>query len=124
MATFLLDAATGDFDLSTGTIVLTTDKATEYRQKMQARLSAFQGEWRYDLASGLPWYEKILIKNPKLADVREILKRAILSVPGTVSVTFTSFNFDAGTRTLSIAFRTTTDFQSTPINFNQTYKAP
>ena len=120
MATVLLDAF-GDIDLSTGKVVVTTAPATEYKQKMNARLNSFKGEWRYDTGRGVPWFERIFVKNPKLALVQEILRKTILSVPGTTGLTFTQLTFDKVNRKLTVGFRTTTDFQSTPISFDQTF---
>ncbi len=117
MATFLLGAQ-GDLDFSTGTFVVTTDTATEYRQKMQARLNSVKGEWRYNLSNGVPYYEKIFIKNPRLVDVQDVFRRSIMSVPGTTSVTFKNFNFDGTTRGLSFSFEVLVDFQTAPLNFN------
>lgn len=119
MATLLLDE-NGDLDFTThGTLYVTTDPLTEYRQKMQARLNSFKGEWRYDLGRGMPYYERIFVKTPALNDVKEIFRTVILSVPGTKTVTFTDFAFDGTTRNLSFSFQTATDFQSAPVDFNQ-----
>lgn len=120
MATVLLDAL-GDVDLTTGRMVVTTDPAIEYRQKMNARLSSFKGEWRYDTGRGVPYFERIFIKNPRLSDVQAVFFKTIMSVPGTTGVSFTSFSFNKTTRRLTIAFSTSTDFQSAPVNFNQTF---
>jgi len=120
MATVLLDAS-GDVDLSTGKVVVTTDVVTEYRQKMNARLNSFKGEWRYDTGRGVPYFERIFVKNPRLSDVQSVLRTTIMSVPGTTGVSFTKFVFDKTTRVLSVSFATTTDFSSTPIEFNQTF---
>lgn len=120
MATITLDAA-GDIDISSGRMVVTADPLIEYRQKMNARLNSFKGEWRYDTGRGVPYFERIFIKNPRLTDVQAILRKTVMSVPGTTSMTFTSFVFDKTTRFLTVAFGCTTDFVSGPINFNQTF---
>ena len=122
MSTLLL-TATGDLDITGGRFTLLTtsdaDRLIEYKQKMNARLNSFKGEWRYDLGRGVPYYERIFVKNPSLAQIRDIFSTVILSVPGTKTVTFANVAFNAVTRIYSFSFSTTTDFSSKPIDFNQ-----
>jgi hypothetical protein len=120
MATFLLTSQ-NEFDFSSGTFAVTTDTAVEYCQKMNARLDSVKGEWRYARQNGLPYYESIFVKNPRLSDVQGIFRRAIMSVPGTTSVTFKNFAFSSTTRVLSFAFEVLVDFQTAPLNFNQSF---
>jgi hypothetical protein len=117
MATFLLDS-TGDFDTSTGRITVTTTTATIYKQKMDARLNAWLGEWYQDRNKGFPWFQKVLVKNPNMADVQSALRKLIASVPGTTAVEFTSWDFNRQTRVLSVEFRTLTNFTDQPLDFN------
>jgi hypothetical protein len=117
MAMFLLDS-TGDFDLSSGRLVVTTDRKIEYKQKVDARLALWQREWYQDRNKGVPWKERVLIKNPNMADVQSLLRSVIMSVPGTTAVYFSTLNFDTKTRKLSGSYRTETDFTDQPIDFN------
>lgn len=116
MATLLLNA-NGDLDITTGKVVVTTDVQTEYRQKVQARLQSFKGEWTYDLDHGVPYFERVFIKNPQIADIKDIFRRTILSVPGGAAVQFSLFDFNYSTRMLSFTFQVTTDFSATPLDF-------
>lgn len=120
MATLLLNA-NGDLDVTSGTVEVTTNTATEYRQKVQARLQSFKGEWRYELGHGMPYYERIYVKNPQLVEVQEIFRRTILSVPGGQSVTFNLFDFNALTRVLSFSFQVQTNFSVAPLIFSSTF---
>jgi hypothetical protein len=118
MATFLL-TSDGDFDISSGTLKVTSDPAIEFRQKVNARLRSFKGEWFRNLRSGMPWFQRILgIKNPPMSEVQGLIRKAVLSIPGALSITFTLTEFDTTRRKLRINFSVTTDFSAQPLNFN------
>lgn len=99
----------GDLDFSTGDLVLlTADDAI--RQQVAIRLGFFLGEWFLNEDEGMPYLGTILgEKNPSPALMNEIFRRAILGVPGIVSLDTIEFDFDNATRALSVTFSATCD---------------
>lgn len=78
-------------------------------QAVYLRLSFFQGEWFLDSQAGIPWFEKALVKGPRLALVRSTVRKELLSVQGVNDVLQLDLDLSAQTRTLSITFRVSTD---------------
>lgn len=52
------------------------------KQGVKIRLRFFRGEWFLDEEIGIPYYERILVKNPNISEVREWYRRALQSAPG------------------------------------------
>jgi len=76
---------------------------------LKIRLGFFLGEWMLDRRIGLPYYQQILIKNPKTAVVRNLFRKAILDTPGIVSVNDLLVDYSPGARTLDVSFSAKTD---------------
>lgn len=108
MSDFKLDV-TGDLDFSSGDLeIVTADDAI--RQQLQIRLRFFLGEWFLNENEGMPYIDNIIgAKNPSVALMTDIFRRAILGVPGIVSLDSIEFDFDASSRTLSVDFSATCD---------------
>jgi hypothetical protein len=82
----LLDA-NDELVLHDGDLALTTeDEGTQ--QAVRFSLRFFQGEWFLDESEGIPYFTRILIKNPNLVEVREWFREAIATSPGIQSVDF------------------------------------
>lgn len=94
----------GDLDLSTGKLVI-IDGVEAIAQKLRIGLGIFFGEFFADLDVGVPYYQKILVKNPKLGQLTALIKLAILSCEGVASVDSLSVRFDAATRNLTVDFK-------------------
>ena len=77
-------------------------------QDCEVRLKFFQGEWFLDTRLGVPWFQNILGQKPRLIAVKAILKKAILSTPGILSILDFDMDWDGVTRTLSVEFRANT----------------
>ena len=77
-------------------------------QDCEVRLNFFQGEWFLDTRLGVPYYQKILGTKPRLIAVKGILRKAILTTPGILSILDFELDFDASTRRLSTSFRANT----------------
>lgn len=58
------------------------------KQGIRIRLRFFQGEWIFDLAIGISYWQDIFVKNPSLIIVREIFRRALAAAPGVQEVLF------------------------------------
>lgn len=78
------------------------------RQQVQLRLGFFQGEWFLDDDRGIPWFDRILIKNPDLVDAQDIFRTAILSVRGVLDVRYLNLSY-TGRRQAALDFKVSTD---------------
>jgi len=72
------------------------------RLRIVARLKFFKGEWFLDTRQGMPYFTSIFVKNPELALVESIFRRAILSTPGVKTIVRMAIKLDTGSRTLTI----------------------
>ena len=93
----------GDLDLTTGKMLMIEDEQA-ITQKLSIGLRIFIGEFFADQDVGLPYYEKILVKNPKLGVLQSVFKKAILSCEGVTSVENMRTQFFADERRLAISF--------------------
>ncbi len=99
MASFKLDTATGDLDLTNGKATLLYDDES-LRQRIDCRLRLVTGEWFRDLTSGTDYFGEILGKTTELQRRAEF-RRRILSTEGVGSIVQLSFENDGATRTMS-----------------------
>lgn len=95
---------TGDLDLSTGDAILTQDDAAGIAQRLQIRLRLGLGEYALDVAAGVPWRERILVKGRDVEPARAVLSAQILTTPGVVGLAELDVQLDAATRGLSATF--------------------
>lgn len=103
MTDFALDPATGDVDLSRDDLYFVTG-ADAVAQHLQIRLRVFKGEWFFDTRVGIPYYSQIFVKNPNLAAIQTVFRRAITSTPGVDSLERIDSQFDASTREYTLTF--------------------
>ena len=92
-----------DLDLSTNDIQFVTGGDAVVQHQL-IRLRFFKGEWFYDQRVGIPYYTKILVKNPSLVAVNGIFRTAIQTTPGTDALNRIDFNYDAGARRLQVNY--------------------
>lgn len=78
------------------------------RQNIRTALELAREEWFLDLNAGLPLFEEVLVKSPRLEVVRAAIRRTILSVAGVRAVDLT-LDFDPGARVLRADFVAETD---------------
>ena len=77
----------------------------ELRQRLTTRLQVFLGEWWQDVTLGIPYLDKILIKNPLYDTISSLLKREILDTDGIKSLLkFSMKDSDIENRTLDVSF--------------------
>lgn len=74
----------GDLVVNPATGVSITDSVA---QAIIIRLQWFFNEWRFAPQYGVPYFEEILVKNPKNLRVRQIIRDEILSVEEVEQVT-------------------------------------
>lgn len=103
MSDFALDPATGDIDLSTGDLRFVTG-ADAVEQHLRIRLRIYLGAWFLDTRVGIPYYSQILVKNPNLAAIESVYRRAITDTPGVDSLERIDLTFDTSTRRLDLTF--------------------
>lgn len=101
-----------DIDLSIDDLVL-LDGSESVAQHLRIRFRFFLGEWFLDQRVGIPYFEKILIKNARTAVVTSIFRDVILSTPGVSSVENLGIDLDSLTRRATLTFRANTDFGET-----------
>lgn len=87
----------GDLDIQ-GNSFYVVDDEQAIMQDIFVTLQWFYGEWFLDARAGIPYYEKVLTKNPNRRQVSNILRRAILSRPGIAEIITFDLNYDPATR--------------------------
>ncbi len=119
MANLLLTLA-GDLDFSNGGLQI-VEGPDEIAQKLFTRLQFFLGEWFLDQRQGIPYYEKILIKNPDLVIIQAIFREAILETPGVTSLLdVIQTDLETATRKLSVRFAAQLD-SGVILNFDREF---
>lgn len=108
MIDLALSATSHDLLLSPTNDLMLIGNAERVAQQIKISLKAFLGEWFLDTGFGIPYFEEILVKNPNMMIVREIIRDCILAVPGVVRVNELAVEFDRVARTLSIIHETIT----------------
>lgn len=98
----LLDSS-GDWAVSGGKLQLATER-DEIAQIVATRLRTFLGEWFLDVRIGVPWFSKILKKNPNPAEVEALLIQTIVESPGIVTLNTFELSLDNKTRKLKVNF--------------------
>lgn len=104
-----MDVSTGDIALKDNDILL-IDNAERVAQQVLITLREWRGEWFLKTADGVPYLEYILVKNPNMAHVRQILTEAIESVEGVKKCTELDLQFNRVLRTLSVSYEIDTDY--------------
>lgn len=94
----------GDLAIEEGSLVLLSDLVAETAQRLQIKFRFFLGEWVLDPRVGFPHFEKILIKNPDLGEIRRVVRETLFADPAVDSIASLSLDFDPPTRALSISF--------------------
>lgn len=84
------------------------DGADKVAQQIKMTLLTFLGEWFLNITFGVPYLEEILIKNPKLPTVENILRFKIKDVPDVQRIESFAMDFDRRNRTLRVDFVATT----------------
>lgn len=110
----------GDLSIENGDMVL-VDGVDAIKQLLSQRLKFFLGEWFLDLSKGIPYFEKVLLKNPSPIVLDTIFKQQILSTPGVLGLEQFNIELDTARRTMSITLRAKTsqgivDFNSEVIS--------
>lgn len=98
----------GDLHFSKGDIVLKNSVS----QKINIRLRWFLGEWRWDEDVGLPYFDELLIKKPRIDYFEELIREEIFNVDEVTEVTSVSISYDAATRKAKVNYIAKTDLET------------
>jgi hypothetical protein len=94
----------------TGQLVLfAADDVDAIAQQLRIRFKFFKGEWFLDRRQGIPYFDKVLIKNPSTSILEAIFRRTILDTPGVESLESFRMTLDRPTRILTMDFVAATD---------------
>lgn len=104
-----MDVNTNDIILDNSDCLM-IDNAERVAQQILITLRFWYGEWFLNVNDGVPYLEYILIKQPNMAHIRQILTEQIQSVEGVKSVTDMMLEFDQRARTLLVEYSATTDY--------------
>lgn len=105
---FKIDPATHDLVYENRDLAL-VEGIDYYRQKVSIELQFFFGEWFLDDTKGIKFFELILIKNPNITLVDNLIKTAIIDIEGILSIVSYDSVFDKTARKFSIVSTVLTD---------------
>ncbi len=108
MLDILLDHA-GDLYISdTGDIKLGDSVA----QKIRIRLLWFEGEWRWDEEEGMPYFDRLFVKNPDMDYFESAVRERIFEVDEVTEIKEVSVSYDRRSREAKIRYVALTDLET------------
>lgn len=111
-----IDTATGDIDLSTGDLQF-VDGPEAIAQHLRIRLRFFLSEWFLDRRIGIPYYQRILVKNARTNVVLAIMRKAITTTPGVLSLISIDTVYESAIRKLTVRFDARIEGSDEPLSF-------
>lgn len=93
-----------DLVIEDGDLVLISG-ADAIRQELSIRLKTFKGEWFRNPEVGMPYFQRILGKNPRASSINGIFREAILSTPGVTGIEDFNAVYNPQTRAFTINFK-------------------
>lgn len=104
-----LNIASNDLVIKNNDLIL-IDNAERVAQQVLITLRFWLGEWFLDTREGVPYLEYVLVKNPNMNHIRQILAEKIQSVEGVNNIVSLDFDFRRITRELYVNFEIDTDY--------------
>ena len=104
-----LNIASNDLVIKNNDLIL-IDNAERVAQQVLITLRFWLGEWFLDTREGVPYLEYVLVKNPNMSHIRQILTEKIQSVEGVKRIISLDFDFRRVTRELYVDFEVDTDY--------------
>ena len=104
-----LNIASNDLVIKNNDLIL-IDNAERVAQQVLITLRFWLGEWFLDTREGVPYLEYILVKNPNMSHIKQILTEKIKSVDGVNNIVSLDFDFRRITRELYVNFEIDTDY--------------
>ena len=93
-----------DWDVQKGQLQFVTG-LDEIAQIIEVRLRTFAGEWFLDTTRGVPWFSKVLIKNPNTSEIEELFTQQISDVPGVTAIETLTLEYINEQRSLRVQTR-------------------
>ena len=103
-----LNRGTHDLQLVNGDLLVINNKE-RIAQQLRVTLWEWLGEWFLDARDGVPYREYILVKNPNMKHIRQVLSENIAKIEGVNRIEELNLNFDTKNRTLIVDFSIDTD---------------
>lgn len=85
------------------------DGADRVAQQIKITLGFWKGEWFLNTPQGVPYLERILVKNPNASHIRQVLQEQIASVDGVTRASVDSVLVDQQSRTAEVIYSAETD---------------
>lgn len=104
-----MDINEHDLIIREGDLIL-IDNAERVAQQVKITLCFWYGEWFLDREDGTPYLEYILVKNPNMSHVRQIVSERIRSVEGVTALPALSLDYNSQARTLGVEYEADTDY--------------
>lgn len=104
-----LNIASNDLVIKNNDLIL-IDNAERVAQQVLITLRFWLGEWFLDTREGVPYLEYVLVKNPNMSHIRQILTEKIQSVEGVKRIISLDFDFRRVARELYVDFEVDTDY--------------
>ena len=104
MYDLMLEEDTKDLLIVEHDMTLTETNQKYVTQKLKIRLNMFLGEWYLNINKGIPYFEEILVKDPNLNFIEDLLKTEIVSIPEIDILEKFEIEYDSLTRELIITF--------------------
>lgn len=104
-----MDISSDDLLVKDGDLMI-IDNAERVVQQVLITLREWLGEWFLNTDDGVPYLEYILVKNPNMSHVKQVLTEAIEGVEGVTSVTSLELDFNRVLRTLEVSYEAKTDY--------------
>ena len=74
------------------------------RQEILIRLRWIFGEWRLGPELGFAWFEEVLVRNPNIGNIKQLIREEILQVEGVTDAKVTEVKYDERTRKAMFRF--------------------
>lgn len=103
-----LNRNTHDLQLVNGDLMVINHKE-RIAQQLRITLWEWLGEWFLDARDGVPYREYILVKNPNMKHIRQVLSEHIMKVEGVNRIDELNLKYDPKNRTLIVDFAVDTD---------------
>jgi hypothetical protein len=100
------DIAYADHD---GSVV---EALLQVAQNIETRLRIIYGEWFLNTQIGVPWFDKVFVKNPDVSAIDIIIKSTVEETPEVVQLLEYSSSIDRAKRKLILSFKALTQYGS------------
>ena len=91
-----------------GNSIATVKDGEEVVQQVRSRLLFYLEEWFLDTTVGLPYFQEFFKKPADLAGIESRIKAEIIQTDGILNLLSFEYNFDRGTRKLTVNFEAET----------------